>query len=205
MKPGTRIGIVATLGVGVFLSTAIAGGIVGSKHDFSLQSWADSEICKPCHTPHNADISIDDAPLWNHELTNATYQLYTSPTLIEQVDQPGPSSRLCMSCHDGTVAMDSFGGAAGTHYMTGEALIGTDLRNDHPVGIRWRHQTGSLDCISCHDVSSGGDLFSSELPFYDAKVECATCHEPHNSQSIDGMLRMSNNASRLCLYCHNPT
>ena len=32
-------------------------------------------------------------------------------------------------------------------------------------------------------------------------VECASCHDPHNSSTM--FLRMSNNGSRLCLTCHN--
>jgi hypothetical protein len=41
-------------------------GIVGSAHDFSAQSWSGDRICVACHTPHNADTSEIDAPLWNY-------------------------------------------------------------------------------------------------------------------------------------------
>ena len=59
-------------------------------------------LCVYCHTPHNAS---PQRGLWNRELSGATYQLYESTTLKAQLKQPDGSSRLCLSCHDGTLAM----------------------------------------------------------------------------------------------------
>lgn len=197
----TKIASAITIIVAVTLSTA---DITGSGHDFSQYSWAESEICKPCHTPHNANETVA-TPLWNHQLTTATYTLYAGLSDSSDIQQPGIMSRLCLSCHDGTVAVDSYATNIGNHYITGDALISTDLSNDHPIGIKWEHQGGNVSCFNCHDVTPGGDLFSSELPFYeDARIECMTCHEPHNKENIPGMLRISNTGSALCLHCHNP-
>ncbi len=61
-----------------FASVSFGQNIAGSAHDFSGEAWnAAGEICIPCHTPHNADITAANAPLWNHELTAATYYFYT--------------------------------------------------------------------------------------------------------------------------------
>lgn len=130
----------------IFLSVAIlfAGAtvaladIVGTPHDFSSQGWSGGKICVVCHTPHNADPynqNPTDAPLWNHKLSKASYILYSSPKLDITPDQPGGVSKLCLSCHDGTVALDSFGGATGSNFISGSALVGTDLSDDHPVSI----------------------------------------------------------------------
>ena len=54
--------------------------ILGSAHDFSALD-PDQQSCIFCHTAHNADITVNDAPLWNHEVTNKQYQVYNSPTL----------------------------------------------------------------------------------------------------------------------------
>ena len=96
----------------MFLQNATAQTIVGSSHDFSGQTaWNTSgEICKVCHTPHNAITTVTNAPLWNHQMTNATFQLYTSATMNATTGQPDGSSKLCLSCHDGTVALENFGG-----------------------------------------------------------------------------------------------
>ena len=205
MHQRVGVGVVGVFVVSAIVSIAIAD-ITGSKHDFSPLGWSQNEICKPCHTPHNADTSVE-APLWNHTQTTATYVLYTSPTLSGDIQQPGPASKLCLSCHDGTVALDSYGENAGDHYIYGQTLIGTDLSNDHPVGIKWEHRGVGSNCLDCHNIrpGPGEDPMVSVLPFFeDARIECATCHEPHNKLGIAGMLRMSNDGSALCFHCHDP-
>ncbi len=174
----------------------------GSGHDFSGASWnSTGEICVVCHTPHNSNTSVQGAPLWNHRVTTATFTLYSSPTMKVQPEQPRGVTKLCLSCHDGTVALDSFGGMTGNTFISGEAKIGTDLSNDHPVSIKWKHQNSLPSCNNCHDVH--GKPYSSILPFFDGYVECATCHDPHNGTPANGhMLRMDNSGSKLCLYCH---
>ncbi len=205
MRSSTRLMILA----GCVLTTAFSptgarGGIVGSAHDFSIFGWAQNQICLPCHTPHNADTTVE-APLWNHELTSATFELYSSQWLDEQPEQPGANSMLCLSCHDGTVALDSFGGAAGMTLIAGDALIGTDLGDDHPIGIDWSHQNTDLVCFNCHDpYAPPGDNFISALPFYGGKIECGTCHTPHDEKGNPYLLRLPILGSQVCLHCHNP-
>ncbi len=102
-----------------------------------------------CHTPHNADASVTDAPLWNHEVTTAIYTVYSSPTMDVPVGQPGGISKLCLSCHDGTVAVDNFGGTTDGAVTIGSyatppsynPALTTDLSDDHPIGMEWDHQT----------------------------------------------------------------
>jgi predicted CXXCH cytochrome family protein len=171
-----------------------AGTIVGSAHDFSGTSWAQQQICLPCHTPHKADTTV--TPLWNHQLSNATYTTYTSPYLLETPGTPGASSKLCLSCHDGTVAVDSYGGRTGNVYISQQNNIGTDLSNDHPIAITYGHKNPA-NCANCH--WSGATL---QLPFYGGKVECATCHDPHNKGEGEKLLRITMNGSQLCLFCH---
>ena len=184
-----------------------SGQIVGSAHDFSGEVWSGGSICLPCHTPHHGNTDAI-APLWNHEMTSATYLLYQSTWLHEPTVQPGPQSVICLSCHDGTVALDSFGGNTGSTFISGTALIDTDLRDDHPIGIKWSHQYPNLVCSNCHDPYGGGEPVTSALPFYvdpngDARIECMTCHDVHNEAGFtDGMLRMSSVVSEICQYCH---
>ena len=122
--------LMKSLALGVFVLMVTSGinaqTIVGSAHDFSDDSWnTTGQICLVCHTPHNADVTIANAPLWNHESTVATYQTYTSATMDATTGQPDASSKLCLSCHDGTVAVDNFGDqTSGTHFITGGAVSG---------------------------------------------------------------------------------
>ena len=180
------------------------GAITGSEHDFSGTSWADGEICKPCHTPHHAE-NVQDAPLWNHELSTATYILYSSPTMDVPVGQPGPVSKLCLACHDGTIALESFGGQTGSTMISGTANIGTDLSGHHPIGMDWDHQTmaGGGPCNTCHTMHGGAPSFlSTSVQFYDGKVECASCHDVHNGSNLPSLVRVTMTASTMCIICH---
>lgn len=132
-----KLSILAAIGaVLAVMAAPVCAGIAGSDHDFSGEGWAGGQICIVCHTPHNSDVSVADAPLWNHEVSTALYTLYSSPTLDATVNQPSGASKLCLSCHD-----------------------------------------GSLECASCHDV--------------------------HDRNSNDALLRISNAGSALCQTCHD--
>jgi predicted CXXCH cytochrome family protein len=185
---------------------SFAGTIVGSQHDLSGQGWGTNEICIFCHTPHNAK-SPQLAPLWNHESTTATYTLYSSPTMDQTPLHPRTPSKHCLSCHDGTVAIDSYGSRTGSNFMPGtpgvpgSVNLGTDLSDDHPVSVYWDHQTyngGNPTCaLECHTVFE-----PDAMPFYQRYLECATCHEPHNKYPHPKFLRRPLAGSEICQICH---
>ena len=97
-------------------------GIANTKHNLSVagpgdvKSIDETEICVFCHTPHRA-IKNDNIPLWNHNLsTTSNYGVYTSPTFDGKTtiqDLGGTDattaavSNLCLSCHDGTIAINA--------------------------------------------------------------------------------------------------
>jgi predicted CXXCH cytochrome family protein len=181
--------------------------IAGSAHDFSSETWnPGGEICIVCHTPHHADISVTDAPLWNHEVTTATFTLYSSPTLDATMNQPDGSSKLCLSCHDGTVALDNFSGATGgSNYITGSDLIGTDLSAHHPVTFTYDVALATADggLFDPTTTNSGlGGSITADMLFADV-LQCASCHDVHNGSGVAKLLVKSNAASALCLTCHN--
>ena len=191
------------------LAGAAQGGISGSDHDFSTQGWSDGELCTVCHTPHNADTAVTGAPLWNHETTTASYTLYSSPTLNATPAQPEHyASKLCLSCHDGTGALDSFGGHTGTTFMTGDHKIGTDLQGTHPIGIVYDAglalADGELHNPDTKPTALGGTI-TNDLLFGSGNLECASCHDVHNTESAgnDNLLRITKSGSQLCLTCHD--
>ncbi|MFZ4521380.1 MAG: cytochrome c3 family protein [Bacteroidales bacterium] len=192
----------------VMLSQITSAQILNSAHDFSAAAWNTSgEICKVCHTPHNADISVLNAPLWNHQLsTVSSYTTYSSATMNAVVGQPDGSSKLCLSCHDGTVALENFGGVSnGTILMTGPALVGTDLMNDHPVSFTYDAALATADPglfnPQTHPSGLGGTISANML--IGDKMQCSSCHDVHNSYGVPGLLVKSNAASALCLTCHD--
>jgi len=181
--------------------------IVGSEHDFSGESWnTTGEICVVCHTPHHANTTVTDAPLWNHEVTQATFTPYSSATLDASVGQPDGISKLCLSCHDGTVAVDNFGGETnGSEYVSGDDLIGTDLSNDHPVSFTYDAALASADGDLYDPTTTNSGLGSTidDDMLFNHKLECASCHDVHNGSGVDHLLVKSNDQSALCLTCHS--
>jgi predicted CXXCH cytochrome family protein len=176
------------------LAVAAQADIINSAHNFSGSGWSGGEICKPCHTPHNAlqgdPYAMANHVLWNHEITTATFTMFDGST-----QQITTLSKLCLSCHDGTVALDSFGGNAGSVFIGAPGLVGTDLRNDHPVAVEYseNHHAPASDLQYARLWDNGsGKLF----------IECSTCHEPHNRNRQSHMLRVSNANSTLCFDCH---
>ena len=201
MKPTRKsilsLAMITAFGIHI---TTLNADIVGSKHDFSSLGWADNQICKPCHTPHT-DRGLANPPLWNRDLSAATYILYDASRLRETVEQPGPKSLICLSCHDGTIALDSFGINSGSTYISGGAKIGTNLDDDHPIGVVWSHQNENLVCANCHNPYD--EIWQRPLPFFENKIECLTCHDPHGQgPSLTAMLRTANAGSELCIVCH---
>lgn len=205
---------------GCFVGTqAVAGTIVGSPHDFSANGWSGGRICVACHTPHNGDLTVAAAPLWNHDVTTATFTMYARDSIDGTIGTgPDGVSQLCLSCHDGTVAIDSFGGASGTTFMGGNALLGTDLSNDHPISVTYNGTTAATDG-GLHDptttnvtIGAGGDHTRTGLidvvMLSNGTVQCSSCHDVHNTFTVPGavgepLLKVSKGASALCLTCHD--
>lgn len=196
------IGLLVAASAALFCSgMASAQTIVGSAHDFSGDAWSGNQICIVCHTPHNGDTSVSDAPLWNHTLTASVFTLYNNGTLNATPSQPAGVSLLCLSCHDGTVALDAFGGAAGgADFLTGGASFGTDLSNDHPIAIPYAADPNLVASTQPSGIVGGSTIEADML--FSGNVECASCHDVHNGYGFNKLLVKSNNGSALCQTCH---
>lgn len=198
---------------------ANAGTIVGTLHDMSASGFTGGQICVVCHTPHNSDTTVTEAPLWNHAVTAQTFAMYSSPTFNATQDaQPTGASKLCLSCHDGVTAVDSFGGAVGTLLITGTKNLGTDLTNDHPISILYDTALSVADpglydpAVATVTIGAGGDKTLTgtvaALMLPNGKVQCSSCHDVHNNFvgiTVDDqpLLKVSKAGSAICLTCHN--
>jgi predicted CXXCH cytochrome family protein len=176
-------------------------GITGSQHDFSWWNVAKTEICIVCHTPHNARTEVPNAPLWNHRVSQATYQLYSSSTLDGAVGQPDGVSKLCLGCHDGTVGLTGFGNNYPAGYIN---TTGTDLRDEHPVSFTYdtalSEQDSGLYAPATKDSGLGSTIAVDMLS--EGKMHCNSCHDVHNRNGLEKLLIKSNAGEALCLTCH---
>ena len=184
---------------------------LNSKHDFrassaaAMRSLAGQDACVFCHTPHNADASGE---LWNQRPSSADFPAYTSTTLHSTVTpiQPQDASKLCLSCHNGTIALgDTLNDGLipfveGTGYAipasSASNLAGNNgFADDHPFGFV---------------PAAGPEVIAP--PARDAvrldgqgKLQCTSCHDPHQEYidtTVGKFLVKMNLSSALCLSCH---
>jgi hypothetical protein len=98
----------------------------------------------------------------------------------------GNSSSLCLSCHDGTVAVGTsvaYGDLTMTGSMYSKDVLGTQLQSSHPFSLK----TPLVDAP--HQVTGLASTQTTADPLHKVRliggtVECTSCHEPH-SQGID--------------------
>ena len=215
-----KIGLLPILYVVFILHSDIYPGLSLSHHDFSGASWSNGEMCLPCHTPHNANMEVPNSTLWNHQVTSATYQIYASPTLNAFPGQPTGKSKLCLSCHDGTVAVDNHSGnTTGTRFI-GPGSMGVNLGVHHPISFTYNSalaaSDGELNDPSVTMSGLGGTIQQDLLE--NNVMQCTSCHDVHISRNTQGCigchdmhgniylqtlsLWKSNDGSGLCLTCH---
>lgn len=178
-------------------------GIVNSPHNLNNYPGVNipgNQVCLPCHTPHNALKAGEDNVLWNHAETGETFTMYSG-----SAGQPESHSKMCLSCHDGVTAIDNYGGNGGTGVViTGSAAIGTDLSNDHPIGVQYptSNPADYKDPASFDPgINSGSGVRLVVVNGAD-RVECTSCHNVHNN-GLGQFLRVPVQESYLCLQCHN--
>ncbi|MBI5470898.1 MAG: cytochrome c3 family protein [Ignavibacteriae bacterium] len=206
-------------------TVSLAQTIVGSKHDLSTgggitnKSTNETQVCIFCHTPHQTTVTA--TPLWNKVLSSqASYGVYASSSMNATPADIGGgtgTSNLCMSCHDGTVAVNNLGNkstfgvptmgsgveldATGKIAAGRDANLGTSLTNDHPINFDYDATLATNDGGLVTPVSTAWVDAAHTIPLYGAKVQCASCHDAHKS-THGSFMRKSNAASALCVTCH---
>lgn len=196
--------LVALLG---WVSHVALGAVATTRHNLSVsgpgtvKATAESEICIFCHTPHNAAAT---GPLWNRNNPGSTYTLYTSSTARANPGQPTGASILCLSCHDGTVALGQVRsrttqiGMTSTFMPTGPGRLGTDLSDDHPVSFTYSQSlvTQNPELVNPASLTGRVRLDAS------GQLQCTACHDAHDDTN-GKFLVISNRAGALCTTCHN--
>jgi predicted CXXCH cytochrome family protein len=218
------------LGAAVGISSVAIAQIRNSVHDFSSTAsggkWGSptiNEVCVFCHTPHKATAQ---PMIWNRSNPTAAFTVYSNPgSMVSTPAQPTVYSLRCLSCHDGSVAIDALNNVGGRQpvpqmmaigdvyypgspYGSGGANIGgnyagnpnvNNLSDDHPVSILYDNNVFTLSQSRLKDPST-----LTNLPLFGNRVECSTCHDVHNnSGGLPKLLRVTPSRSQLCLSCHN--
>ena len=212
------------------LPAALAAGtyaqnerVVNTVHNLSssgpgeVRALTEDQVCKFCHIPHNP--VVEDA-LWGQALSQAQFltpEVSTGKNARMPAPQPDGSSRLCLSCHDGTVALGDVRGqampipvAGGQRLRPGQpGFLGTDLTGSHPISfvvpdIDPDPDSGESDMgLRSLRQMSGDDAVSLDS---DGKMQCTTCHEPHSDRFYaPGQVPrfwVKPTVEEVCLTCH---
>jgi predicted CXXCH cytochrome family protein len=185
------------LGLGVLgvWSESGSASIQGTPHD--LSAVAGGAACSFCHTPHGA---LPGTPLWSHKLSTAVYKIYESSSLKAKVGQPTGASKLCLSCHDGTVALTETVTSVGdgASIPAGSANLGTDLSDDHPISFVYSSGLSVQDAQIRPPLSLPAALKLDRS----GELQCTTCHDAHDNRH-GNFLVMSNDSSQMCVSCHD--
>lgn len=181
--------------------------VVNTVHNLSvsgpgpIKAMDEEQVCIFCHTPHEA---LPTAPLWNRNDPTTTFSIYPSGGSMQSMPgQPDGSSRLCLSCHDGTSAVGLVRNPNQTFAMSGVSVsgalpatsasnLGTSLADDHPVSIVPSLQDPEIA------LPSDGDAVQLDAS---GKVQCRSCHNPHDN-SIGHFLVRTTESGDLCITCH---
>lgn len=216
---------------GQFAGDGPKNTVVGTDHDLHTTFTGGTAVCEYCHVPHKFNSLSPQPPLlWNVQIKSGPYATYSSssfdgastirdPSTASSTTGASYMSLLCLSCHDGTITQASFyqitsqmGGAGSvTPPIIGQGG-GAGLANDHPVDFTYSVALSTADGglkaptegagVSIPYVGSPAlPLFKDQPTDVSGRLECATCHNPHNN-SNGKFLRMANSSSGLCLNCH---
>ncbi|WP_136810103.1 cytochrome c3 family protein [Desulfosediminicola flagellatus] len=209
-----KITVICIMGITVFMCNGLpsyCASILESKHNLSISGTGEiratneSRVCIFCHTPHNGRRDIPF--LWNRSDQTTNYIPYKSSTMHASVGQPTGASKLCLSCHDGTIAMgavlsraDEIEFLGGIRFLpaTRSSYIGSDLSDDHPVSFSYESSRdyGNLELVNVASLPPEIQLDDS------GQLQCTACHDPHDD-SLGNFLVMSNRFSYLCIGCHS--
>lgn len=211
--PRAALTMVATFAI---VPPALGTGILNSSHNLSIsgpgqiKAATEERVCIFCHTPHHANPST---PLWSRPTSTTVYDLYESTTLIAKPGQPSGSARLCLSCHDGTIALGALYStdpnrntiemAGGIVKLPAERASnlggssGKNLTNDHPISFAYTDDLARLN----GQLALPGALPANVRLEEGGGLQCTACHNPH-SNPYGKFLVMDNSASGLCVVCH---
>ena len=199
------------------------GSVMNTVHNLSasgpgeVKSSEETRICRFCHIPHNAELP---EALWSRALSKAQYIM---PEISAEgggripTPQPNVSSRLCLSCHDGTIALGDIAGQPGQIPMRGgqrlqegrPGFLGTDLSGSHPISFKLPEaQPGGRSPENDIGIKTLGVIRASDTVSLDDmdRMQCTTCHDPHDDSNYEAgkvpRFWVASTVDEVCLACH---
>ncbi len=211
MKRIWLISIVLLVGIQAHAQGSLNGDVLGA-HNMSASGTGpvkgNMDPCLYCHAPHSG-VQNTNSALWSQTLSTQVYTTYSSTTMRNSPQQPalGASSSLCLSCHDGTVAVGQtqpYGPLSMTGSMNPSDVFGANLQGSHPFSVKLPMVDAPDIVASLTTTHTTADPLKA-VNLVNNNVECTSCHTPH-AQAVDQLsqdfLVRDSSSGQLCLACH---
>ena len=182
------------------------------------QPGAASLVCLSCHDGQQAVDAIMNMPgsgRYSATPNNSTFlnNSWNNSSGPDATVHLGLKQGECLACHSSNAGF--IGAGAGDFTV---AAIGTALRDDHPVGVKyptingdgtdWKTPGGSVTGAKFFDDDADNRMDKGEIRLYgngaNASVECGSCHDPHGvtNGSLFNATFLRKPRATVCLSCH---
>lgn len=183
------------------------------------QPGAASLVCLSCHDGQQAVDAVMNMPgagRYSASPNNGFLSTWSNPSGLGPFVHAGLKQSECLACHSSDAGVVGSGAADFT-----VAALGTNLRDEHPVGVTFPSTSGSGTDWNTPNATSAGNKFfddngnnrmdKGEVRLYvganGPTVECGSCHDPHGVVTSGltfnaTFLRKTSAGSVICLTCH---
>ncbi len=168
----------------ILLATPVAanatGGIATTSHDFTtyIGNSVAVGLCTFCHTPHKA---YQTSLLWNHSPSlNPSFSWSDATKTVGGTTLPADiatwagNTKLCLSCHDGSVAIGDIAWFDEASHTGGSAIntlkhtppdafnvgFGGVMNGNHPVAVPYPF---NFSPGTYNSITTGSDVLMSEF------------------------------------------
>lgn len=224
-----KLQIVFSLWVGMGLLFPVPGvaDIRMTLHNLSavspneIRAVKEDAVCVFCHAPHGA---VTRRALWNRPLeTGSVFRVFKSLGSVGGMRQPDGASKMCLSCHDGSISIGKLANRKKTLRIKGgsgfggvprksQAWLGSNLAGLHPVSVNYsdsvRHWATmrSRRIIGVETRFTGASLVPRDLLDREGKVQCTSCHDPHEDKyyqsGVVPHFSRRPTVEEICVSCH---
>ncbi len=202
-----------TVAIAVLTVPSASARVEGTRHDFSKfapvagrssftagvrKATARPGTCVYCHITHREEPKV---ARWARNAGGTMYRLYESSTLEATLQQPTGASRMCLSCHDGTLALSHSRSLPATVRSRlspmARTTFGTDLSGHHPISFVY----DTALSVRRQELADPTSLPEEVKLDSTQQLQCTSCHDAHTDNN-EHFLVMDNRGSKLCVSCH---
>jgi DmsE family decaheme c-type cytochrome len=192
------------------LAAAVAGARASEETKGPPTAAVDTAACLTCHDAaatgmkHTPHASLEKSCVSCHDAAKATEHMNGQ---MEGSNVPGPSLKklsaenlasTCLQCHDKGHQANFAGGVHERRNVSCASCHSVHAPRSPKAQLKMATQTET--CFTCHQTIRGKTMRTSHHPVREGRLECTSCHDPHDSTSPKMISAAFVNDK--CLECH---